>query len=453
MANFLQQLRLGGTTYDFYDSEFIIDNRSAAGAALTGVSKASTLFDGMQITYWLNKAAGENATLNLTLASGTTTGAIPCYYGGTTRLGTEYEPGNTIRFTYRENVTIGATTIARGWWSDANYTVSNSVLVIDGDLVFIENSQDIDYVSTTTTWTDFMAAVNDHKRIIVNIPWQLYDETATNLIVDLQPKVLNLLDYDDNPAVLLSGTVPLVYGSYIDDNEVWIMNIIAWSANGLTYLKMGGSPSITNQASRAYYADEATEFADSYNARQQDGRYVLKSNGYSLSWDSEVKIVNFDLNGFTLTCTDGTTVENIQDFLNEQSRFMALIDNSIYVNIQGYYIYSEGVRSYAILSHPNTILQPSVYAVNFTTVNNTLVGIIMSVDANTDTLPVIGFDTTGTAPTLSYTPTTSSKATLSNGLLSFTDTSASNISNWSAGNMPTLEYGSVPYVGAIINNT
>lgn len=47
MANFLQQLRLGGTTYDFYDSEFIIDNRSAAGAALTGVSKASTLFDGM----------------------------------------------------------------------------------------------------------------------------------------------------------------------------------------------------------------------------------------------------------------------------------------------------------------------------------------------------------------------------------------------------------------------
>ena len=453
MANFLQQLRLGGTTYDFYDSEFIIDNRSAAGAALTGVSKASILFDGMQITYWLNKAAGENATLNLTLASGTTTGAIPCYYSGTTRLGTEYEPGNTIRFTYRENVTIGATTIAAGWWSDANYTVSDSIFVMDGDLVFIEDSQDIDYVSTITTWADFMAAINENKRIILNVPWQLQDETTTNLIIDLQPKLLNLLDYDNNPAVLLSGTVPLAYSSYINDNEVWIMNIIAWSADGMAYFKMGGSSSRINRASRADYADEATDFAGSYNTRQHDGRYILKSNGYDLSWDSEVKIVNFSLSGFTLTCTDGTTLENIQGFLNEQSRFMALIDNSIYVNIQGYQIYSEGVRSYAILSHPNTILQPSVYAVNFTTVNTTLVGIIISVDANTDTLPVIGFDTAGTAPTLSYTPTTSSKATLSNGLLSFTDTSASNISNWSAGNMPTLEYGSVPYVGTIINNT
>ena len=453
MANFLQQLRLGGTTYDFYDSEFIIDNRSAAGAALTGVSKASTLFDGMQITYWLNKAAGENATLNLTLASGTTTGAIPCYYSGTTRLGTEYEPGNTIRFTYRENVTIGATTIAAGWWADANYTVSDSAFVMDGDLVFIEDSQDIDYVSTITTWADFMAAINENKRIIINIPWQLQDETTTNLIIDLQPKILNLLDYDDNPAVLLSGTVPLAYGSYISDNEVWIMNIIAWSANGMAYFKMGGGSSHIDTANRAYYADEATEFVDSYNARQQDGRYVLKSYGYGLSWDSEIKIINFSLNGFTVTCTDGTTLEDLQNYITENVRVISCIDSNIYANLQGYYNYSEGVYSYALLSHPNTIFQSSIYAIDFTTVNNTLVGNIISIDANTDTLPVIGFDMAGTAPTLSYTTTTSSKATLSNGLLSFTDTSASNISNWSAGNMPTLEYGSVPYVGTIINKT
>ena len=120
MADFLQQLRLGGTTYDFYDSEFIIDNRAASGAALTGVSKASELFDGMQITYWLNYDAGEEATLNLTLSTNSTTGAIPIYYSGTTRLGTQYAAGSVLRLVYKTNVTIGETTIAAGWWADAN---------------------------------------------------------------------------------------------------------------------------------------------------------------------------------------------------------------------------------------------------------------------------------------------------------------------------------------------
>lgn len=121
MANFIQQFESGGVTYQLHDSEFIVDNREAGGAALTGVSKASALFDGMQITYWLAYAAGSNATLELTLAGGTTTGAIPCYYSGTTRLTTHYGAGNAVHLTYRENVTIGTTTIAAGWWADANY--------------------------------------------------------------------------------------------------------------------------------------------------------------------------------------------------------------------------------------------------------------------------------------------------------------------------------------------
>lgn len=126
MANFVQQLNIEGSTYDLHDSEFIVDTRTASGAALTGVSKAPALFDGMQITFWMNYAAASNATLNLTLADGTTTGAIPCYYSGTTRLSTNYAAGNAIRFIYRENVTIGSTTIAAGWWGDANYTVSDT---------------------------------------------------------------------------------------------------------------------------------------------------------------------------------------------------------------------------------------------------------------------------------------------------------------------------------------
>lgn len=126
MANFIQQFNAGGITYDLHDSEFIIDTRTASGAALTGETKAAALFDGMQITFWMNYAAASNATLNLTLADGTTTGAIPCYYSGTTRMGTQYAAGNAIHFTYRENVTIGSTTVAAGWWGDANYSVSDT---------------------------------------------------------------------------------------------------------------------------------------------------------------------------------------------------------------------------------------------------------------------------------------------------------------------------------------
>ena len=121
MANFLQQIKLDGELYDLHDSEFIIDNRTAAGAALTGVSKAPALFDGMQITYWLNYAAGTNATLNLTLADGTKTGAIPVYYSGTTRLTTHYGAGNAIRMVYRENAYSAGTARGAGWWCDANY--------------------------------------------------------------------------------------------------------------------------------------------------------------------------------------------------------------------------------------------------------------------------------------------------------------------------------------------
>lgn len=64
---------------------------------------------------------GSNVTLALTLADGSTTEAIPCYYGGSVRLGTQYGAGNIVRLTYRENVTIYSTTIAKGWWADANY--------------------------------------------------------------------------------------------------------------------------------------------------------------------------------------------------------------------------------------------------------------------------------------------------------------------------------------------
>ena len=58
--------------------------------------------------------------LNLTLSDGTTTGDIPCYYSGITRLSTHYDAGNIIHLTYRVNAVVNGSQYS-GWWAEANY--------------------------------------------------------------------------------------------------------------------------------------------------------------------------------------------------------------------------------------------------------------------------------------------------------------------------------------------
>jgi len=108
--------------------DYIVGTQTASTNAFTGVASFPALRDGQQITYWLPYAGtSSNATLNLTLSTGSTTGAKNVYYGGTTRLTTHYPAGSAIRMIYRENVSIaGSTTLYTGWWCDANYDTNNT---------------------------------------------------------------------------------------------------------------------------------------------------------------------------------------------------------------------------------------------------------------------------------------------------------------------------------------
>lgn len=105
--------------------EFIIGTQTAKTGSWTGVSKQAALYDGMQIAYWLPFAGSGNATLNLTMSNGTTTGAVYCYFGGTSRLTTHFGAGNVIYMTYRSNVNIGGTSYT-GWWHNADYNTTNT---------------------------------------------------------------------------------------------------------------------------------------------------------------------------------------------------------------------------------------------------------------------------------------------------------------------------------------
>ena len=102
-------------------NELVVGTQTSATAAWTGIAGLSELRNGQQITYWLPQSSAGSATLTLTLKDGSKTEAIPCYYSGTTRLGTQYAAGNILHLTYRENVVINTSTIAKGWWADANY--------------------------------------------------------------------------------------------------------------------------------------------------------------------------------------------------------------------------------------------------------------------------------------------------------------------------------------------
>ena len=76
---------------------------------------------------WNDTNSNSQVYLKLTLADGTQTEWIPCYYMGATRLGTHYGAGNPVLLTYRENVFVGATdttagnAIMRAFHSDPSY--------------------------------------------------------------------------------------------------------------------------------------------------------------------------------------------------------------------------------------------------------------------------------------------------------------------------------------------
>lgn len=79
--------------------EYIIGTQTAATGSWTGETNDSSLIAGKTIAYKLPYAGSGNASLNLTLANGTTTGAKAVYLN-TTRVTTHFGAGSIIQMTY-----------------------------------------------------------------------------------------------------------------------------------------------------------------------------------------------------------------------------------------------------------------------------------------------------------------------------------------------------------------
>lgn len=113
--------------------EFIVGTWTATSGTWTGKSKEQVLVDGKQILLYLPFAGSGNATLNLTLANGNTTGAKNCYWSGTTRLTTHYAQYQIARLVYKKSLNINGTNY-EGWWASDRDTKSTYSGMVDAYL-------------------------------------------------------------------------------------------------------------------------------------------------------------------------------------------------------------------------------------------------------------------------------------------------------------------------------
>jgi hypothetical protein len=132
MANINKITLPSGSTYNLVGSVHnVIGTQTASTNVWTGSLNLPALYDGLTINYYLPWAGTSTAaTLNLTLADGTTkTGAKNCYYGNTTRLTTHYGKGSNIIMTYYSAGSIkidGTATTDDRWIANANYADGNN---------------------------------------------------------------------------------------------------------------------------------------------------------------------------------------------------------------------------------------------------------------------------------------------------------------------------------------
>lgn len=127
---------------------------------LTGTTNELTsLTEGQSIVYHFYYQSNTNATLNLTLADGTTTGAIDVYYLGTTRLTTHCAAGSDYRLTYHENVPINGSGSYTGWWVEGNYDANTNTIGYQ----LRTNSSTLPMADTTYRYRVFFTSADGSK--------------------------------------------------------------------------------------------------------------------------------------------------------------------------------------------------------------------------------------------------------------------------------------------------
>lgn len=251
--------------------EYIIGTQTATTGSWTGKSSTLTeLKDGTQIRYWLPYAGSGNATLNLTLKDGTTTGAINVYRQGgsanssgvvtANRVTTHYPAGSSISMTYGVNRVVSAvysgttyTDTFTGWFVDGAYDSENTY-----NRVRMQNA--IKAVTAITSGRIICGTDSGYKNISVNTSFDLsypllYASSgiAVNKTGDNNYLQINGINASSNGTITSGGANKMLYlKGTVNDNEFTIApspfmtTVIPTAVDNYVYIPLGIMYSATN---------------------------------------------------------------------------------------------------------------------------------------------------------------------------------------------------------------
>lgn len=123
----ISKIKVGNTWHTVKDAAARAQNAAHHTYYVKGTQIASTgswtgnlpdvdaLYEGLSIDYWLPYSGSGNATLELTLKDGSTTGPVPVYIGAASRLTTHQAINTVWRYIY-QTVTISNVEYT-GWWA------------------------------------------------------------------------------------------------------------------------------------------------------------------------------------------------------------------------------------------------------------------------------------------------------------------------------------------------
>ncbi len=322
----------------------VIGTQTASTGAWTGNIPVPALYDGLTIMYYLPYNGSGNATLNLTLSDGTTTGAINCYYNQNDRLTTHYRSGNNVVMTYHSAGSIkinGTATTDNRWIVSANYTDGNDTSYYDrmvyvgakagSNKVFpytllmrLPDGRWESIVTSSSTGTG--KARNTHGFLFGQLTYMNYNDTYNENDVigtyHLWSRYTNLVDYryfinitssaglTANSRVYLVGSISSDGLFYLDAN--WWTQTLPSSADGKIYIYIGdvydwyratfyGTGNMqayvyTNGHLREYHQESATV----------GGHTVAKDVPSNANFSNTTYTFANGTNGFTVTPSGGS---------------------------------------------------------------------------------------------------------------------------------------------------
>lgn len=285
-------------------TEYIVGTQTSATASWTGVSsRISSLTEGTHIFFRLPYASASNATLNLTLSTGTKTGAKNIYNIATTRLGTQYGANAVVELVYDGT-----------YWRVVNpYTNTNYYdRVRNANAVTIKTALTTDYTMLVGDSSGYEALVGGTV-FDVNYPIFYYASTA-----DVSASGTTTNAYYSYPTVTLSNTA-----SYSTSLELGKMVYLVGVLSGSTFTVDSGVFTQTPNVTGKYYipiglaySTTQVNFNPTRDVLTYDGSSLVKVVGSHSHTTSQLSDWSSATSSFLTSHQDITGKVNTSDVVN-----------------------------------------------------------------------------------------------------------------------------------------